>query len=156
MMSDSPSNMSMKPAVDTRTATARLTPATTAKQEGVIASKPKDIPEKPELAVQEELPDRSDESRAATAQAIAEERREEVKRKVNEVIPKVRELMQKNQRTLDFKVAEEENRIIITVIDKETDKVIRQIPPEDMLHIAESIEQGLDPLKSGGILNSKA
>ncbi len=63
--------------------------------------------------------------------------------------------MQKNQRSLDFKVAEEDNRVVITVIDEETDTVIRQIPPEDVLKIAASIEQGLKP-GGGSILNDKA
>ena len=64
--------------------------------------------------------------------------------------------MEKNQRSLDFKVAEQENRVIITVIDKETDKVIRQIPPEDLLQMAETLEQGLDGLQSGIMFDSKA
>lgn len=89
-------------------------------------------------------------------QVLSQVEREELKKKVNEAIPKVRELMQKNQRSLDFEVAEEENRVIITVIDKETDRVIRQIPPEDVLQIADSIDQGLESLGGGTILNSKA
>lgn len=92
-----------------------------------------------------------------TGQAeIAREQREEFSRRVAEAIPKVRELMQKNQRSLDFEVAEIENRVIITVIDKETEKVIRQIPPEDVLQIAEAIDQGLEQNLGGFILNSRA
>ena len=52
-------------------------------------------------------------------------------------------------------MAEEENRIVITVIDEETDTIIRQIPPEDVLKIAASIEQGLE-LSGGSILSDKA
>ncbi len=88
-------------------------------------------------------------------QELDQVQREELKERVNEAIPKVRELMQKNQRSLDFKVAEEDNRVVITVIDEETDTVIRQIPPEDVLKIAASIEQGLKP-GGGSILNDKA
>lgn len=84
------------------------------------------------------------------------EQRDEVARKVTDAIPKVRELMQKNQRSLDFEVAEVENRVIITVIDKETEKVIRQIPPEDVLQIAEAIDQGLEQNIGGLIFNSRA
>ncbi|WP_290583434.1 flagellar protein FlaG [Ketobacter sp.] len=86
---------------------------------------------------------------------VEQVQKEELKKKVNEAIPKVRELMQRNQRSLDFKVAEHENRIVITVIDEENDKVIRQIPPEDVLKIAASIDQGLE-LHGGSILNDKA
>lgn len=85
----------------------------------------------------------------------AEVQRDELTRRVAEAIPKVRELMQKNQRSLDFQVAETENRVIITVIDKETDKVIRQIPPEDFLQIAEAIEQGIQKGLGGFMLNSR-
>jgi flagellar protein FlaG len=98
----------------------------------------------------------SEESKAASADDLQKARMEEIKQKVNEAIPKVREVMQRNARSLDFRVAEEENRVIITVIDKETNKVIRQIPPEDVLQIAESIDQGLGGIPGGSILNSKA
>lgn len=84
-----------------------------------------------------------------------EVQRDELTRRVAEAIPKVRELMQKNQRSLDFQVAETENRVIITVIDKETEKVIRQIPPEDFLQIAEAIEQGIQQGLGGFMLNSR-
>lgn len=86
---------------------------------------------------------------------VEQVQKEELKQKINEAIPKVRELLQKNQRSLDFKVAEDENRIVITVIDEETDTIIRQIPPEDVLKIAASIDQGLD-LRGGSILSDKA
>lgn len=96
------------------------------------------------------------ENKTLTAQNLEDALRQDVKEKVSQAIPKVRELMQKNQRSLDFRVAEEENRIIITVIDKETDKVIRQIPPEDLLEMAESLEQGLTSVNAGVIFDSKA
>ena len=79
-----------------------------------------------------------------------------IKASVAEVIPKVRELMQKNQRSLDFKVAEQENRVIITVIDKETDEVIRQIPPEDVIQIAKSMGQGIEDALLGILVDSYA
>jgi flagellar protein FlaG len=85
-----------------------------------------------------------------------QQQREELSRRIAEAIPKVRELMQKNQRSLDFEVAETENRVIITVIDKETEKVIRQTPPEDVLQIAEAIDQGLEQGLGGFMLNSRA
>ncbi len=96
------------------------------------------------------------ESATPPAQSFQEIRQEELKEKVSEAIPKVRELLQKNQRSLDFKVAEKENRIIITVIDKETDKVIRQIPPEDFLNIADSFFSADQGMGAGIILDSKA
>lgn len=96
------------------------------------------------------------EDQAVSAATLSKAQTEEVKEKVNQAIPKVRELLQKNQRSLDFKVAEKENRVIITVIDKETDKVIRQIPPEDFLQIADAVEQGSVGLEGGIFFNSQA
>lgn len=155
MIGDRPSNISTRSPVELRTEAAPRKPAAPPKPDA------EDTPQVSEAKVQVETAppatvSQQDESEAAAAQELAKQRRDEVKQRVNEAIPKVRELMQKNQRALDFKVAEEENRVIITVIDKETDKVIRQIPPEDLIQIAQSIDQGLNPLQSGSILNSKA
>lgn len=101
-----------------------------------------------------------DEAKAKELADLKEEKLQESKQglseKIQQAIPKVRELLQQNQRSLDFKVAEEENRVIITVIDKETDRVIRQIPPEDVLQIASAIEEGAQDIPEGSILNFKA
>ena len=114
-------------------------------------------PSQPIAKQETEEPSKADIAHKQVVETIeAEARREELKQKVSEAIPKVRELMNKNQRSLDFKVAEKDNRIIVTVIDKETDKVIRQIPPEDLLQIADSIAEGVSTLKEGSFINSKA
>jgi len=43
-------------------------------------------------------------------------------------------------RDLNFRVDEASGRTVVTVIDGETDEVIRQIPSEDMLRMAEALE----------------
>jgi len=122
--------------------------APSAKSETVTVTAPveKQKPAAEQVPVQEQQTEPADLSR---------EQREKVTRKVAEAIPKVRELMQRNQRSLDFEVSEQENRVIITVIDKENDKVIRQIPPEDVLQIAEAIDQGLEQNLGGMIFSSR-
>lgn len=123
--------------------------STLVKSESVSDASPverKESPASPETA----------QSVQTDTKALEKEQLEEVKRKVAEAIPKVREIMQKNQRSLDFEVAEKENRVIITVIDKETEKVIRQIPPEDVIQIADAIEQGMTPPSGGLLLDSRA
>lgn len=95
------------------------------------------------------------EKKAEANRLEAEKNTQEVKEKVQDTITKARELMQKNQRSLDFKVAEKENRVIITVIDEETQKVIRQIPPEDLYNIVESFDDSSQGFQSGAILDSK-
>lgn len=54
----------------------------------------------------------------------------------------VRTVVSDMQRQLQFTVDEDSGRTIITVIDRESGKVIRQIPPEELLQIAESVASG--------------
>lgn len=50
---------------------------------------------------------------------------------------------QRLNRSIRFSVDEGSGRTVIRVFDRETDELIRQIPPEDFLAIAESLrEQG--------------
>ncbi|OUS29693.1 hypothetical protein A9Q99_08440 [Gammaproteobacteria bacterium 45_16_T64] len=85
-----------------------------------------------------------------------EELKEEELNQVSEAIVHVEEYMQDNQRTLNFEMAEKDNRVIITVIDQETKEIIRQIPPEDIVKLSDAIRSG-DLLESSGILiQSKA
>ena len=44
-------------------------------------------------------------------------------------------------RRLDFKVDKDTNRIIIKVIDTKTDKVIKEIPPEQLIELAAKIQE---------------
>lgn len=54
----------------------------------------------------------------------------------------ISEKVQNFQRSLQFHVDEDSGRTIITVIDKETEEVIRQIPPEEVLTLAEQFRRG--------------
>ena len=97
---------------------------------------------------------------AAGGQAVVKEEaqvlNDEQKKEVTEAITKVEAFMQDNQRTLNFEMAEKNNRVIITVIDQETKEVIRQIPPDDLVRMSDAIKSG-DSLANGGILiQSKA
>ncbi len=44
------------------------------------------------------------------------------------------------QRSLEFTVDEISGRTVITVVDKETNEVIRQIPPKEVLALAQRLE----------------
>lgn len=50
--------------------------------------------------------------------------------------------VQTRQRSLQFSVDENSGRTIITVIDKETEEVIRQIPPEEVVALAQRVDRG--------------
>ncbi|CBL46740.1 Similar to flagellar protein FlaG [gamma proteobacterium HdN1] len=60
------------------------------------------------------------------------------------------------ERKLEFKMAENSGRVIITVLDKETDEVIRQIPPEDVVKFAEQIKDGGSKALDGLLFNDRA
>jgi flagellar protein FlaG len=89
-------------------------------------------------------------------QQLKQESQQAVEEKVASAIESIRGFIQENQRTLDFDVAKKSNRIIISVIDRNTNEVIRQIPPEEALELAERIKAGDDITKSGLLLEGKA
>jgi flagellar protein FlaG len=47
------------------------------------------------------------------------------------------------KRRLDFKIDEETNRIMIKVIDTKTNKVVKEIPPEQLIRLAAKIQEML-------------
>jgi len=59
--------------------------------------------------------------------------------------------VQNRQRSLQFSVDESSGRTIITVIDRETSEVIRQIPSEEVLTLAAQMRRG-----GGSLLAAKA
>lgn len=75
------------------------------------------------------------------ARAAEQARREQVESAVR----KANEVVQSTARDLEFTVDDSTGRTVIKVIDHATEEVIRQIPSEEMLAIAASIErlQGL-------------
>lgn len=149
MISNNTTNLDTKSSYTSveKPAAAPVSRSAPAETVAVASTVVKEAPVEQKPNIQEQIVERTEKN---------QEQRDEVTRRVAEAIPKVRELLQKNQRSLDFEVAERENRVIITVIDKETEKVIRQIPPEDVLQIAEAIDQGLEHNLGGIIFNSKA
>ena len=52
--------------------------------------------------------------------------------------------MQANQRSIQFSRDSSSGRTIITVINSETQEVIRQIPPEQLLSLSSAIEKVLN------------
>lgn len=87
---------------------------------------------------------------------LAKESEQSMQEKVETAIENIRGFIQENQRALDFDVAHESNRVIISVIDRQTNEVIRQIPPEDAIELSERIKRGDDITTSGLLLEGKA
>jgi flagellar protein FlaG len=63
-----------------------------------------------------------------------------------EVMHQMQDHVQSIERDLNFRVDEESGRTVITVIDPETEEVVRQIPSEEVLNIMHHLRNG------GGLL----
>jgi len=62
------------------------------------------------------------------------------KEALSETVERINEYVQSVQRDLQFSVDEDSGRVIVTVLDHHTQEVIRQIPPENVLALAENME----------------
>ena len=65
---------------------------------------------------------------------------ERMTRAFDNVLSMLNQQMQANNRNLRFSLDTKLNRPVITITDKNTGDVIRQIPGESMLRVAHSIE----------------
>ena len=125
------------------------------------ASQPR--PEKaPETGGQKPAPQQNPVSSQSPAQSqlIQDSREKSVERqaalqeqqeKLQDAVSNINDYVQNIQRSLQFSIAEESGRTIITVVDSSTQEVIRQIPPEEVLSISERLVDG-----GGIILKEKA
>ncbi len=60
---------------------------------------------------------------------------------LGEAVSRLNDAVQALSRKLQFRIDSQSNRVVITVIDRETDEIIRQIPAEEALAMANHIEQ---------------
>jgi flagellar protein FlaG len=84
------------------------------------------------------------ESRAADRQADLS--RDEVQK----LVDRIGEQIRIERRSLSFTVNDELGKTIVTVIDRETDEVIRQIPSEELVRIAQAIKAINDQRAAAG------
>lgn len=83
----------------------------------------------------------------ASGQAVPPPDRGEVKQAVS----RLNEFVQNLRRDLQFRVDEDVDRVVVTVVDSESGEVIRQIPSEEVLAVAKSLEQA----QQGLLLNER-
>jgi len=67
---------------------------------------------------------------------------EEMRKNIQEAIDRLNQQLKDNGRDLSFQMDEDINRPIITVRNIETGEVVRQIPSEEIIRMAHSIEEG--------------
>lgn len=66
---------------------------------------------------------------------------EQYKTNIDKAVENLRSAGDLFNKRLDFRVDEATNRIVVKVIDTRTDKVIKEIPPEQLLHLAAKIQE---------------
>lgn len=70
---------------------------------------------------------------------VAEDQAEVSTEKVREAVSRINEYVQKSERTLDFKLDESSGQTVISVYDKASEELIRQIPGELALELAQKL-----------------
>lgn len=60
---------------------------------------------------------------------------------VNDAVERVRTQVQSLQRDLNFSVDDSTGQVVIQVLDGDSGKVVRQIPSEDILRLAERLDE---------------
>lgn len=71
---------------------------------------------------------------------------------VQQAVSRINDHIQALRRDLKFRVDQETNHVVVTVVDAQSGEVIRQIPSEEVIAVARSLEQS----HQGLLLNAKA
>lgn len=122
----------------------------TVKKLAVVSSTPTTAPvqdsRQNDVTVGKNVP--QEENKKASRQA-----REEV---VTQAVASINDYVQTVNRALEFTQDDELGQTIIKVIDRETDKVIRQIPSKEVIAIARAIKNQQEVLGGGLLIQDKA
>ncbi|AZT84480.1 flagellar protein FlaG [Marinobacter sp. NP-4(2019)] len=81
------------------------------------------------------------ETRASSAAERLEKRSEVQREQLDDAVSKLNDYVQNVQRDLQFEVNNELGETIVRVVDQETQEVIRQIPDEVAMRLAENLQQ---------------
>lgn len=95
-------------------------------------------------------PGRTDDAKTDPSQGVSADDKAMVE-KLTEAVDKINEMMQQGKQMLTFQLDDDSGRMVVRVIDAQTDEVVRQIPSEETLNFAKYVD-GL----AGLIFNKKA
>lgn len=71
--------------------------------------------------------------------AVSQDNKSASGKQIQDAISKANNTLKEHRTRCEFSYHEETNRVSIKVIDRDTDKVIREIPPEESLKILEKV-----------------
>jgi len=77
---------------------------------------------------------------------------ENQKKELSQAVSDLNDFVQNIQRNVYFSVDDDTGRTIVRVVDRETDELIRQIPSEEVLNIARSLEEQIASNKNDGLI----
>ncbi|WP_077529039.1 flagellar protein FlaG [Vreelandella utahensis] len=81
--------------------------------------------------------ERSEVSQAEKSERLNEAMREEL----DDAVSRLNDFVQSVQRDLEFEVNDETGQTVVRVIDQQTEEVVRQIPDELAMRLAENLQQ---------------
>lgn len=81
-----------------------------------------------------------------TANAVPQASTPPSMEQLKQAVREINTSMQQNARGLEFSLDDESDRTIVKVVDSQTKEVIRQIPSEEALAIAKSLDQAIGSL----------
>lgn len=82
-----------------------------------------------------------DAARSAAQRAPVQQQQAPSQQQVQQALERINRALQASSSNLEFSFDQGSNRTIVRVVDTESGELIRQIPSEAMLAIAESIDQ---------------
>ena len=110
------------------------------KSETGVISQELDSENKSKNTNADELIASNDQFSTQVSRIIADNESSEAKITLDEATKKVESFLKTQNRDLAFSIDEETNRSVVIVKDAQSDEVIRQIPSEDVLELAERIK----------------
>jgi len=84
------------------------------------------------------------ERQAVAATQVIAEQVEMSRDEMEQVVSQLKDYVQSMQRDMDFHVDDQTGRVVIQVIDSNSNEVIRQIPSEEILAIARHLADALE------------
>lgn len=93
---------------------------------------------------------------ADSLRASIAEQTKVTREKLDRVVSELKEYVQNMQRDLNFHVDDATGRVVIRVVETSTNRVVRQIPEEEVLSLARRLEEMLDDMPKGVLLKGEA
>lgn len=93
---------------------------------------------------------------ADSIRASVAEQTKMTREKLDKVVSELKEFVQTMQRDLNFHVDDATGRVVIRVVETSTNRVVRQIPEEEVLALAQRLEEMLDDMPKGVLLEGEA